>query len=184
MTDTEIAARISEGELHLFDELAMECRPRLRIIAMRYMHNADDAEDVVQTALSKAFRHIASYDGRARLCTWLTGITRYAAVDALRKRKAESALSLDDIPTDYHPADTSIESNPEQLAMRNVGIDAVRLAVTGLPPRLRDACVLVDLKDMQYDGAAVALGIPEGAMKSRLNRARGQLREKLSTARL
>ena len=179
MTDTEITARIAEGELHLFDELAARCRSRLRIIAMRYMHNVDDAEDVVQTALSKAYRYIATYNGKASLDVWLMGITRHAAIDALRRRTVDSTLPLDDIPVDYHPADTSIDSDPERLTLRNLDVARVRSSIAHLAPNLQSVCILHELEDYPQHEVAAALGIPQGTVKSRLNRARAQLRDRL-----
>lgn len=182
MTDTEIAARIAEGELHLFDKLAKEWRPRLVAFAYGYTRDRDEAEDIVQAALLNGFRYIASYNGGTKLYTWMCAITRNAAFDWLRKRVKIQPVSLDELPEHYHPPDLSLESNPEERAQRSVTADAVRAAVTALPPELRHICVLRELQDVRQADIAVAMDLPIGTVKSRLNRTRKRLEHILRNA--
>jgi RNA polymerase sigma-70 factor (ECF subfamily) len=164
---------------HEFESILLYVIPRFRSIATRLLGNREDAEDAVQDAMLSAFKHIADFDGRAKISTWLTAIVINAIRMQIRRRPRLRAVSLD------HPlkegqspiSETLVDRAPtaekrlEQFELFEIAIRLTR----GLPPSQRHALQCHRQNDFSVRKAASKLGVPEGTVKAQLARGRARL---------
>lgn len=144
-------------------------------LARWVMRNDQDAEDAVQDAYIRAFRHFEGYRGEnAR--AWLLRIVRNTCYTALRQQRAyEADLSLDDMV-----ALPGLASNPETIVLQRLDIARLKAALDELPMEFREVVVLCELEGMSYREIAEIVDIPLGTVMSRLARARRKLQERLT----
>lgn len=157
-----------------FERDVMPYERRVYSLCFHMMGNAQDAADCAQDALLRAFRAYGRFRGDADIGTWLYRVATNACIDALRKRR--DALSLDALRDDgFDPASDApsplsrLEKKEQQALVRQALSEA-------LPPNMRACVVLCDIQGASYEQAAEALQIPQGTLKSRLNRAREKMR--------
>jgi RNA polymerase sigma-70 factor (ECF subfamily) len=153
-------------------------------LALRMTSNPSDAEDVLQNTFLKALTHIAGFEGRSSLSTWLYRIAANEALMLFRRRKPE--VSIDDDPSDEEDAPHPHEivdwaALPEDQLLDDEGRKHLDRAIRAMPINLRVVFVLRDLQDLSIKETAEALNLSEVAVKSRLLRARLHLREQLSS---
>jgi RNA polymerase sigma-70 factor (ECF subfamily) len=176
------------GDAAAWEEIVRSHNRRIYNICYRFTGSQDDAEDLTQEVFIRIYRTLTSYDlERGAFTTWVTTMTRNLLVDHFRKSKQDRMTdSMDaapsgeeDAPTlgeqirDEKPApDASVETKETQLM--------VQQALQKLSPELREAVILRDLQDMDYRDIAAALKVPEGTVKSRINRGRTELARVLS----
>ena len=183
-SETELLRRARRGDHEAFDHLARRYSSRLLATSRRILRNSADAEDNVQNVLVKAFIHLRQFHENALLSTWLTRITINEALMKLRRRRPERTVSLDeDVKTEEDSVPREIADwspNPEQLYKQAELKDILTRTIQGLPPSFRTVFVLRDVEGLSTEETAEALGLSIPAVKSRLLRARLQLRERLS----
>ena len=157
---------------------------RLVAAAWRLLRDDDEACDCVQDAFAQALTHLAHFNGRSALFSWLYRITLNEALMRLRRRRRTEAVgTLDHLggpAAPIHPAwphDAPI--SPESAAQRREAVDLTRHGVSRLPPIARDVLWLRVIEDRTTRDAAARLGISEGAVKTRLHRAKQDLRDML-----
>jgi RNA polymerase sigma-70 factor (ECF subfamily) len=172
------------GDVAAFEELVKRYDRRLLRIAQHVTDNLEDAEEAVQEAFFKAYRKLNQFQGNAKFSTWLIRITLNESLTKLRKRRTAKECSLDktaqgddhDLPLDV--ADWT--PNPEQLygtsELRKILIESLQ----ELGPGLRTVFVLREVEGLSTGQTAEILGLNDAVVKSRLFRARLQLREKLT----
>ena len=172
------------GDVAAFEELVRRYDRKLLRIAQHVTNNLEDAEEAVQEAFFKAYRKLNQFQGNAKFSTWLIRIALNESITKLRKRRKAKELSLDEnaqaednnLPRDV--ADWA--PNPEQLygasELRKILIERLQ----DLEPGLRTVFVLRNVEGLSTDETAEILGLNEAAVRSRLFRARLQLREGLS----
>ena len=162
-----------------FDHILLHSLPRFRRLAMRLLRNPEDAEDAVQDAMLSAHRHIARFDGRSQMSTWITSIVINAVRMQMRRRSRRFTLSLDQDPregkwtADEWPVDPN--PTPEQTLQQRELRALVLKLVARLPPSQQAAVKLRQQNGLSIKQVAEALGVPEGTVKARLARARAQL---------
>ena len=147
-------------------------------LAYRFVGRHDEAEDLTQEIFIKIFKALRTFDRRANFQTWLISISRNLCIDHYRSvRKERETMARDVDPADLMPV--SRERSPyghlEQLDLRQL----IGRALKELPQTLREAVVLRDLKEFSYQEIADQLGLPEGTVKSRINRGRLELARQL-----
>ena len=178
-----LVRRCVAGDAVAWEEIVQRYNRRIYNICYRFAGSADDAQDLTQEVFIKMYRTLSSYDaGRAAFMTWLTTITRNLLVDHFRKTKQdrmtetldgassehEDAMPLSDrIPDKGAPPDARVQSREAR--------ETVHHALQKLSPELREAVILRDLQDMDYREIAAVLRVPEGTVKSRINRGRAEL---------
>ena len=169
-----------------FIDIVSDSLPRFRQIAMRWLRNREDAEDAVQDAMLSATKHIAQFDGRAQMSTWLTAIVINAVRMQLRRRSRREVLSLDQGPdqglltiSDRLP---DPKPTPERIVEQRELRDLVIKLASGLPPSQKLALRLCQQVDFSLRTSAKRLGVPEGTLKARLARGRTQLMERYRKA--
>lgn len=162
-----------------FAQIAREYRPRLYALALQLTGSAADAEDVAQDALMRAYQHLADFEGRSALRTWLYRIAVNRAFSQRQKRARARAVSLDD---DRLRAALAVDAHDPQQAYELAEHYSELLdALDRLSPLLRTTVVLVTLHGLQHDEAAKVLGCSPGTVGFRIHEARKQLRHRLET---
>jgi RNA polymerase sigma-70 factor, ECF subfamily len=165
-----------------FENILSDALPRFRSIAARRLRNRDDAEDAVQDAMLSAFTHIASFNGRAKMSTWLTAIVINAVRMQIRRRLRVRVLSFDYSSKQGRPtiSEGLVDPRPtpektlEQFELYELAIKLTR----GLAPSQRTALRFQQQNDFPIRKAATKLGIPEGTLKAQLARGRAKLAER------
>ena len=172
------------GDVGASEDLVRRYDRNVFRIAQHITQNREDAEDVVQDAFLKAYGNLAQFQGQSKFYTWLVRIVVNEALMKLRRRRPERMVSLDeDVKTedDSVPREVADWSpNPEQLYSQSELHDILSRTIQGLPPSFRTVFVLRDVEGLSTEETAEALGLSIPAVKSRLLRARLQLRERLS----
>ncbi|MGA8150301.1 MAG: sigma-70 family RNA polymerase sigma factor [Terriglobales bacterium] len=187
MEDAQLAAllvrRCLAGDAAAWEELVQRHHRRIYNICYRFAGSADDAQDLTQEVFIKMYRTLNSYDvGKGAFMTWVTTITRNLLVDHFRKTKQDRVTdSLDAAPSEHEdalPLSEQIEdqaAGPDASAQSQQVGETVHKALQRLSPDLREAVILRDLQDMDYREIATVLKVPEGTVKSRINRGRAEL---------
>lgn len=179
-----LVERARAGDDSAFTELLSRYERKILRLAKNITQNDEDAEDVLQETFLKAYSHLDKFKGDAKFYTWIVRIAVNEALMKLRKRKSDKTVSLDeqlDTGEDFVPREIAVwEDNPEQSYSRDEMKDILDKAVEALPPIFRSVFVLRDIEELSTEETADALGISIPAVKSRLLRARLQLRERLT----
>jgi RNA polymerase sigma-70 factor, ECF subfamily len=179
-----LVERARAGDDLAFTELLHRYERKILRLAKNITQNDEDAEDVLQETFLKAYSHLDKFKGDSKFYTWIVRIGVNEALMKLRKRKSDKSVSLDqeiDTGEDFVPREIAVwEDNPEQSYSRDEMRDILDQAVEALPPIFRSVFVLRDIEELSTEETADALGISIPAVKSRLLRARLQLRERLT----
>jgi RNA polymerase sigma-70 factor, ECF subfamily len=187
LEDAQVAAllvrRCIAGDAVAWEEIVQRYHRRIYNICYRFAGSGDDAQDLTQEVFIRMYRTLNSYDvGRGAFMTWVTTLTRNLLVDHFRKTKHDRLTdSLDTTASDNPDAMTLSERIPDEGPAPDSGVqsretrDAVHQALQKLSPELREAVILRDLQDMDYREIATVLKVPEGTVKSRINRGRAEL---------
>ena len=164
-----------------FDDILSRAIPHFRQIAMRRLRNPEDAEDAVQDAMLSAFKHLAQFDGRAKMSTWLTAIVLNAVRMQIRARPRARMMSLDSATTEGKPAVSELLVDPRPNPEKTLAQSELRKILTSLtrslPPSQRAPVRLRHQHDFSIKEAAKALKVPEGTLKAQLARGRAKLAE-------
>jgi len=187
LEDTQVVAslvrRCISGDAIAWEEIVQRYNRRIYNICYRFAGSADDAQDLTQEVFIKVYRTLSSYDSdKAAFMTWVTTVTRNLLVDHFRKTKQDRLTdSLDNAASEHEDAQPLSEQIPDQTAAPDASVqsretrETVHRALQKLSPELREAVILRDLQDMDYREIALALKVPEGTVKSRINRGRAEL---------
>ena len=187
MEDAQVVAslvrRCVSGDSVAWEEIVQRYNRRIYNICYRFAGSADDAQDLTQEVFIKVYRTLSSYDSeKAAFMTWVTTVTRNLLVDHFRKTKQDRQTdSLDQSPSEHEEAQPLSEQIPDQNPAPDETVrsretrETVHRALQKLSPELREAVILRDLQDMDYREIATALRVPEGTVKSRINRGRAEL---------
>jgi len=178
-----LVRRCLAGDAVAWEEIVRLYNRRIYNLCYRFTNSPDDAQDLTQDVFIRVYKTMGSYNlEKGAFTTWLTTLTRNLLVDHFRKSKQdrvtdsldatpsahEDAMALSDKIEDKAPAaDASVRSREAR--------ELVHTALQKLSPELREAVILRDLQDMDYRDIATVLKVPEGTVKSRINRGRAEL---------
>ena len=172
------------GDVGAFEDLVKRYDRNVFRIAQHITQNREDAEDVVQDAFLKAYSNLAQFQGQSKFYTWLVRIAVNEALMKLRKRRPERMVSLDeDVKTEEDSVPREVADwspNPEQQYNQAELKEILSKTIQGLPPSFRTVFVLRDVEGLSTEETSDALELSIPAVKSRLLRARLQLRERLN----
>jgi len=171
------------GDAAAWEEIVQRFHRRIYNVCYRFAGDAENAQDLTQEVFIKMYRTLNTYDsGKGAFMTWVTTITRNLLVDHFRKTKSERLTDSLDGPASEHedaqPLSDRIADQsrgPDEAAQSRETREMVHQALQKLSPELREAVILRDLQDMDYREIATALRVPEGTVKSRINRGRAEL---------
>src|ERR1700759_4556320 len=179
--DVALVERARSGDVQAFETLVKQYDRQVFRIAQHITQNREDAEDVVQDAFLKAYEKLDQFQGNSKFYTWLVRIAVNEALMRLRKRRTGKMVSIDeDVQTEEGSVPRDLAEgrpNPEQEDGESELADIFGKTINGLPPGFRVVFVLRDVEGLSTEERANALGLSVPAVKSRLLRARLQLRE-------
>ncbi len=179
--DHRLIAECLQGDPAAFGELVRRYQDRLYHTVYRLVDNAEDAQDVVQDAFLNAYQALDSFKGDSLFFTWLYRIAVNTAISL--KRKHRVAISMDTHRTEGgvpEPVDASEFSRPGYSLERAEQERRIHQALARLSPEHRAVLVLKDMEGQKYETMAEILQVPIGTIRSRLHRARLELRDLLS----
>ncbi len=182
--ESALVAQAKAGDADAFSELVRHYDRRVFRMAKQITQNDDDAEDVLQEAFLKAYTHLDDFQGNSKFYTWIVRIAVNEALMKLRKRRSDRSVPLDepiDTGEDEVAREIAVwEDNPEDTYSREELATLLDDAVQSLKPAYRTVFILRDIEELSIEETAEALNLSISAVKSRLLRARLQLREKLT----
>jgi RNA polymerase sigma-70 factor, ECF subfamily len=176
--DQRLIAECLRGNASAFGELVRRHQDRLFHTIFRMVNNAEDARDVVQEAFLSAYQSLDSFKGDSLFFTWLYRIAVNTAISL--KRKQRVVLSIDSARGGEplaEPADTSEVNRPGHALEQSEQEGRVQRALGRLSPEHRAVLVMKDMEGQKYEDIADVLRVPIGTIRSRLHRARLELRE-------
>lgn len=183
LADDELVLRARTGCADAFTELVRRNSNATRKLAASVLRDVHEAEDAMQDAWSKAWQHVANFHGESKFSTWFTRIVLNQCLMRLRSRRRRPVVQLEEMasPDSDRPV-TQVAAeglNQEQLYGQSEIQALVRKEVAMMPPLLRDALTLRDLEQLPIEIVAQRLNVSVPAVKSRLLRARAELRVRL-----
>ena len=180
--DELLLRRAQNGDPEAFGRLMEPLEQLVWRVCWHYTGNREAAEDCGQEAMIRIWRHLANYRGECALESWVYRIAANCCMDWLRKKKRDRSVSVEPLREQgFDPADTS-PGTAEPVVAKDER-QRLREAISLLPDEQREALILTQLEKVPYEEAARALGVSEGTVKSRVNRAKTRLKELLSEER-
>jgi RNA polymerase sigma-70 factor (ECF subfamily) len=177
--DLQLVTLAKHGDREAFGELIRRHRSRCINLAASILRNRGEAEEETQNACWKAFKHIDQFQGEAEFCTWLLRIVQNQCLMLLRQRRQAQFVRLDDRSPEGGNEPIQLptpDADPEgELGKREV-LQALQLEIRRIPPLLRKVVLMRDVEELSMHDLATRLGITVPAAKSRLLRARAELR--------
>jgi RNA polymerase sigma-70 factor, ECF subfamily len=184
-TEADLLERARQGDKEAFYNLVCPCERAVYTAAVTILNNSADAEEVAQEAVLKAFSNLASFRGEAKFSTWLIQITINESRLKLRKDRRHLYESVDEQRADdegeYSPKDfADWREVPSEALQRRELREALKQAIAHLPSMYREVLILRDVQQRSIQETAQILGLTEGSVKTRLLRARLQMRDALA----
>jgi RNA polymerase sigma-70 factor (ECF subfamily) len=167
--------RLRAGDAPAFEELVMTYQHRVFGVALRMLGNRAEAEDVAQEAFVRAHRALGAFRGDAKLSTWLYAITSRLCLNRLASGERRLTRQNEDALLRLSDAGPRPDAALERRELET----ALGRAIAELPEDRRIVVVLRDLEGLSYEEIAEVLELPLGTVRSRLHRARADLKEKL-----
>jgi RNA polymerase sigma-70 factor (ECF subfamily) len=180
--DELLLRRAQSGDPEAFEQLIGPLEQLVWRICWHYTGNREAAEDCGQETMIRIWRSLESYRGDCALESWIYRIAANCCMDFLRKKKRDQSVSMEPLREQgFDPADPS--PGTEDRVVAEDEHRRLRRAITELPDDQREALILTQLEKISYEEAARMLGVSEGTVKSRVNRAKARLKEILSEER-
>ena len=183
-SEPEMIAAILAGDIQLYHELIRPYERSVYVMALSYMKNEADAEDVAQEAIVRAFRKLYSFRSESKFSTWLISITINEARTRLRRQVLVRMESLDQLPDEDKGLSPALLRDWREIPSEAIERDEVRKliqqAVDQLPDIYREVFLLRDVEELSINEAAEALKISIPSVKVRLHRARLMLQKQLA----
>jgi len=180
--DHSLVQACRDGRTEAFGILVERYQRRLYPTVLRLVGSAEDAEDILQDAFFRAFEKLDQFQGESSFYTWVYRIAVNLALSGQRRRRVRSVFRLGRKPPvsrGLHPADESAEADPSVRLERAERERIVEAALNRLGPEHRAVVVLKDFDGRRYEEISAILNIPVGTVRSRLHRARCELRDRL-----
>ncbi len=177
-----LIARCLNADQAAWDTIVRLYRRKVFNIAYKFVGRHDEAEDLTQDVFVKVFKSLRTFDRRANFSTWLISVSRNLCIDHYRSvRREREAVNPDvDVATLARPAGGD---SPEAMLEQRDRVAILRAALDTLTPSLRSAILLRDIQELSYQEIAEKLGVPEGTVKSRINRGRTELARQIARLR-
>lgn len=170
------------GDQIAWEEIVRQHRRKVFNIAYKFTGRHDEAEDLTQDIFLKIFKSLHTFDRRANFQTWLVSVSRNLCIDHYRSvRKERETIDRDVDAGELTPAAPG--QNAYQALEQRDRVELLRKAMAELPPSLRTAVMLRDIQELSYQEIADHLQLPEGTVKSRINRGRTELARQVQRLR-
>lgn len=173
--------KAARGDANAFEELVVRYQSQIYQLCFRMTGNADDAQDMTQETFLKAWKHLSGFQFDAAFSTWLYRLASNCCLDYLRglKRRPTVSLTVENNEDEEILDVEDTSPSPEEIAITNEERENLKLAMEQLDDEQRQLLTLRVVNDLSYTQIAEVLNIKEGTVKSRLSRARENLRKKL-----
>jgi len=179
-TDDELVSRVKAGDQEAFGTLLHRYQDKVYSVVYHYVGQQEDALDLTQEAFVKAYTQLGGFRGQSSFYTWLYRIAINVSIDAVRKRATRKALSVEQAETTGLQLASSERGPDPQQALEADELSAtLRVALAKLSPALKATVIMHDVEGMTHEEIGQVLGCSEGTAKSRLSRARSELRRRL-----
>ena len=175
--DAQLVQQCLRGDAPAWEELVRRHTRRIYNLCYRFTSNRQEAEDMTQEVFLRVYKTLGSYRAvHGGFTTWMTSVTRNLLIDHYRRTKRDRLTdSLDDEESGHTEQIPSQFRTPDQMAMAGQLGEQVQRALGRLSPDLREAVILRDLQGLEYREIQDVLRVPEGTVKSRINRGRIEL---------
>ncbi len=181
LSEQDLIKSAQAGNAVAFEQLIAEHQKRIFSIAYRIAGNQEDASDMAQEVLIKIFRNLKNFRGDSKFSTWLYRVATTTCLDEQKKMRRHTAYSLDEtLETEDgnvapEPVDTG--PTPEESLERKAMRQAIHQAIGKLKEEHKKVILLREVQGLSYEEIAQVLNCSEGTVKSRINRARDQLKK-------
>ena len=183
LKERDLIRRAKQGDMLAFEELILNHEKIVYNVALRMMNHSEDARDISQEVFLKAYRNLANFDERSAFSTWLYRITHNTCIDEMRKRKGKQSYSLEE---ELENEDGSMQrqiadegDTPEESLLREEQKSEILQALDTLSEEHKAAIILRDVKGLSYEEISEILELSLGTVKSRISRARNQLKTEI-----
>ena len=182
LSDMDILAEVSSGNIDAYGKIVGRYNGRLYNFIYRFVGDRETAEDIVQETFLRAFRKRTEYRAIANFSTWLFTIAGNLAKSELRRRKRWRMFSLErDEETDTGMELPDESARPDKVAESSLADVQIQQAIASLPDNYKQVILLRDVQGMSYQEISEIVDCPVGTVKSRVNRARLKLQQKLKS---
>jgi RNA polymerase sigma-70 factor (ECF subfamily) len=181
-TPDTLIERCLAGDQAAWEAIVRQHWRKVFNVAYKFVGKHDEAEDLTQDIFLKIFKSLDTFDRRANFQTWLISISRNLCIDFYRSSKKERRTIDRDVNAD-DLSPVSVDIGPLAALEQQDMAALLRQALHGLPSSLRTAVLLRDLQELSYQEIADRLGLPEGTVKSRINRGRKELARQVTKLR-
>src|SRR5437867_3917098 len=173
-TTETLIQRCVQGDQSAWDLIVTQYWRKVFNVAYKFVGKHDEAEDLTQDIFLKIFKSIGTFDRRANFQTWLISVSRNLCIDHYRSvRKERETIDRNVDAAAVVPP--SVEASPIAALEQRDRVALLRQALAGLPTTLRSAVIMRDIQELSYQEIAERLDLPEGTVKSRINRGRTEL---------
>jgi RNA polymerase sigma-70 factor, ECF subfamily len=180
--DAEIIERARKGDPVAWEKLVVRHTKRIYNLCYRFVGRIDQAEDLTQEVFLKVFRNLSSFRPETgQFITWVMSVGRNLLIDHYRQSKDDRVTISTDENEEFSILDSlpAAQASPQVELEREENVALLRKALERLPPQLREAVILRDLEELSYEEIGEILRVPEGTVKSRINRGRVELAKHL-----
>lgn len=180
LTDEDLIFLFQDGEMLAFEEIVKRYKDSLMNYIYRFLGDMSESEDIVQETFLRVFRNKRAYKKIAKFSTWIYTIAGNLAKTELRKRKKRNLYSVSEIGYDDKDFEISDETlSPESKTNTSMSEEIIQKEIQQLSPKFREVIVLRDIQELSYEEISKIIKVPLGTVKSRVNRARLRLQDKL-----
>ncbi|MBN1349892.1 sigma-70 family RNA polymerase sigma factor [candidate division KSB1 bacterium] len=180
ISDEILIERFQHGDLYAFDLIVKRYKNQLLNFIYRFLGNQEEAEDLVQETFLRVYKNRKAYRKVAKFSTWIYTIAGNLAKTELRKRRRRKIFSITDLgyeEKDYEISDKGF--SPEDQVNGLITEEIVQKEIENLSPKFREVIILRDIQELSYEEISKIVRIPLGTVKSRVNRGRLKLQERL-----
>jgi RNA polymerase sigma factor (sigma-70 family) len=174
--------RCLKGDQRAWDDIVRLYWRKVFNVAYKFVGRQDEAEDLTQDIFLKLFKSLKTFDRRANFSTWLISVSRNLCIDHYRSMRREHDVVTHDVDV-VTLARPSASDSPQAALEQRDRVALLRAALDTLAPSLRTAVMLRDIQELSYQEIAEKLGVPEGTVKSRINRGRTELSRQIARLR-
>lgn len=174
--DSQVVERCLSGDEGAWENLIQSHTRRVYAICYRFVGRENEAQDLTQDVFLRVFKTLGSFrSGEGSFSVWLTRLTRNLLIDHYRRTKLERATDSIEDQLGVLEEKTALHGRTDGMLASREASEFLQAALQKLSPELREAVILRDLEELEYREIAKVLSVPEGTVKSRLNRGRSEL---------
>ncbi len=182
ISDEDLIERFQQGDTNAYETIVRRYKDQLLNFVFRFLVNEEEAEDVVQETFLRVYRNRFAYTRVAKFSTWIYTIAGNLARTELRRRKRRRLFSISDMgleDRDFEIADDVF--NPEAHVDSALQEEIIQREISKLSPKFREVIILRDVQELSYEEISKIIRVPIGTVKSRVNRARLRLQNRLKS---